>query len=1356
MTKPLYKTKSFWLVVAALLLIANCAVVWLMGTVKSAETTTTLWIGGTSYTTSTSGTGWSWNASTNTLTLKNCNISAYNQQIHPTAFNSYSIIAAEGNLNLVVEGSNTLHGVLFNYGGNASAQISNSTLLVSGKLTISGSGSLTITSCYNNGFNANGIKANSVEISGNCTLNVAGGTTREQGGYSGTSQGIVTADALTIKGNAKVTATGGATNGTGTSYGIFCATSFEIQDNAYVKATGGAAEGTGRSDGIYVGRELNVRGTATADATGGTATGGSSAGIRSAAGWYVRLYSGTMTATGGVAAASGQYSCGIEASGVELGDGIMKTCGGTLGASANAAGIRLIDISESSRPFLVKGGNLYASAAGTSGVSYGIWRGYNSNDNCNFRVQGGVVRAEGATSAVVMPSGTKIDGDPDRYSIYGSTVYGTKGTTATAFDSYSINSGHKRVDIEPTGYIGYSVPYLDANGVQQRCYVARSIESANTGTGYKFGDSGKTTWYAVTGNTTISSVSRAMGDAHLILCDGQTLNCTTYGIQVLTDENKIVDSLTIYSQSLGSSMGTLNATNSIREGEKYNGAAIGGAILLGVDSSGNSGTVAYNGGNITINGGNINAHGGVGAAGIGGCYLTAAGEITINNGIVYADGGHFSAGIGGGDTGTATSITINGGRVTSIGHGRAAGIGGGGSGWHTTPSLGGGVINITGGYVVANGGVGYNNSPEYNNPNTSGFQPRRIPTAIGDGIGNSDTSIEGVKAQVTISNAIVAVDRQHKTNVLGEKYYTISNNVFYIEDFYNMYDRTYDFTTETWSEEHVPNYQVVLYPRSGGNVYYLPQDINLPANMTLTLQSGQSIDANGHTFTNGGKILVEEGGIVTDVIRNGNIYYEIVYKSTIGADKISLARNDGLVVNGCSFTETRNDPNSTRDFTTTVTPTNVREFGIPGKTIQVNPAAGSFMRFDTSPATTVRPITNSSARQFTMPSQVTTLINPRQTLFFGGDGIINKGEIYTDMSGSTTSIDLLANGSFTTRFTPHYFYSGVNFVFDPGLPAGTKLVLMDRSKAVQGKGMVYSYTTTAASTTTIPASSFTLMKDGSPLSTADVTVNAESATVFQLSVELPDKNIAAGTVTYTVTMQDGGSPTKEVKAVCATYNPGTLTLTLPTVTPGAFTTIATVGNVIGDGNVLAVELLSGSGSVISLPAGTQITVDGKLPVEYANDRYYFSGIASGKHTISLANMVGGTYQVRAYLCESPRTPAYPMMESITTATTASATVPAIPADAVKLTSDDRVIDKALGESGLTLTLTTSASTTATLGTPVVHVQSSDGNFTAAAGITVTRTDTGYSVSAASAHEGLYRITLTYGDATTYFYFIVAI
>ena len=216
----------------------------------------------------------------------------------------------------------------------------------------------------------------------------------------------------------------------------------------------------------------------------------------------------------------------------------------------------------------------------------------------------------------------------------------------------------------------------------------------------KWGIYGKTTWYVVQGEITLSKGVICNDNVHLILADGAKLRADGQFFGEATEMDKPaievdMGSLTIYGQTAQS--GQLNAYcvsnfyaagiggayNTSGSNITINGGkirAVGGDYAAGIGGGGN-GTFGANGTNITINGGTVEAIGGWQAAGIGGGSGGSAYNITINGGTVTASGGSFASGIGGGAGGTASNITIKGGKIIATGgNNNAAGIGSGDEG----------------------------------------------------------------------------------------------------------------------------------------------------------------------------------------------------------------------------------------------------------------------------------------------------------------------------------------------------------------------------------------------------------------------------------------------------------------------------------------------------------------------------------------------------------------------------------------------------------------------------------------------------------------------------------------------------
>ena len=195
-----------------------------------------------------------------------------------------------------------------------------------------------------------------------------------------------------------------------------------------------------------------------------------------------------------------------------------------------------------------------------------------------------------------------------------------------------------------------SVDYLDENGVKQTAdNVSKNIYPSGSEIVWN------QRWYVAKNDSSnpidpidITDVRiQVSGDVHLILADGVTL-IAEKGISV-----PVGSSLTIYAQSTGSSMGSLQAY-----GSDLGDAGIGGKS--GKNDSSDSGAIGESCGTVTINGGRIEAYGGNGGAGIGGgrSYYNVnsqgsdkggnGGIVTINGGIVTAEGKNGAPAIGGG------------------------------------------------------------------------------------------------------------------------------------------------------------------------------------------------------------------------------------------------------------------------------------------------------------------------------------------------------------------------------------------------------------------------------------------------------------------------------------------------------------------------------------------------------------------------------------------------------------------------------------------------------------------------------------------------------------------------------------
>jgi Predicted membrane protein len=282
--------------------------------------------------------------------------------------------------------------------------------------------------------------------------------------------------------------------------------------------------------------------------------------------------------------------------------------------------------------------------------------------------------------------------------------------------AYDIASGHyvyietkaatiNEAKIYLNRYAGIT-SYLDANGTVQT--VPDSIPVLLYDGRPSLGEEDSTTWVCVSGTQVASGRITILGDVHLILSDSCYLNASNGGINV-TGNN----SLTIYSQSFGNSMGKLTAIGANgnngggnSSGGKGGNAGIGGNGGNGASNNSSNGSAGGHAGTITINGGTITTQGG--ASGTGG----------PNGG---AGGGGAGAGIGGGGAG-------GGGGTGGIGdNGNHGGVGGNG-----------GNVTINNGVVTA-----YNKNASGGGSGKNGSIPFDIGAWGGAGGGGGSASIGG-------------------------------------------------------------------------------------------------------------------------------------------------------------------------------------------------------------------------------------------------------------------------------------------------------------------------------------------------------------------------------------------------------------------------------------------------------------------------------------------------------------------------------------------------------------------------------------------------------------------------------------
>lgn len=392
-------------------------------------------------------------------------------------------------------------------------------------------------------------------------------------------------------------------------------------------------------------------------------------------------------------------------------------------------------------------------------------------------------------------------------------------------------------------------------------------------------------WYVVSGNVIVDSRITIMGNVHLILEDGASLDASNGGIKV-SDGNL----LTIYAQSTEvATMGSISASGNNDQ------AGIGG------DYNENTGT-------ITINGGKISASGGYLAAGIGGGNGGDGGNVTINNGTVTAEGGYLAAGIGGGNGGDGGSITIKGGSVETTGGDGGAGMGGG-------YTCGGGTIAIEGGTIIAsgnNGGSGIGGGEQGDGGSTIiiGGTVTAIGGVNGSGIGGGfhgdggTITIEGgtVKATGgdycagigggnTGAGGTITIGGGHITATGGDGGHGIGDGADASGSTFStgVKGHAIIFTDSISDSGDTSRWGGIIFQGDEGTVYgdqVLSTDLTLEKGQTLTVPKGNSLTVpKGVSFTNHGNVdnegtfsnsgHVSNHGTFTnngDIINDGTFY----------------------------------------------------------------------------------------------------------------------------------------------------------------------------------------------------------------------------------------------------------------------------------------------------------------------------------------------------------------------------------------------------------------------------------------------------------------------------------------------------
>ena len=534
-------------------------------------------------------------------------------------------------------------------------------------------------------------------------------------------------------------------------------------------------------------------------------------------------------------------------------------------------------------------------------------------------------------------------------------------------------------------------------------------------------------YYIVKGkDLTIGSRVTVTGDVHLILADKASLTVNS-GIQVQGNEG---DNLTICAQSTEEgTMGTLTATGSTDHVPSISGSVTinGGTVT----AKGNSKYAIGIGGSIIIEGGTVTATGGEWGHGIGGDSITITGgtvtatgglygfgitsssTTVITGGTVTVTGGAYAGGIGG------KSTTINGGKISaSINNHGATGIGGDsvtinggtvtvtmtiGVDGTTATGIGGDSITINGGTVTATGdgpkvtGIG-GDSIAINGGTVTATSEGSEANGIGNSSDDNSSNVKITGGVVTAKGTIEGINGQtFSTGDDGSAVIIASS----ISDKSNK---------EHWSG-------LIITPTEGeGKIYgdtpfTLPEDIDIPAGYTLTIDEGKTLTIpEGVTLTNNGTII-NKG----DITKNGTIEgnQPIVPVTGVTLDKTSLTLTEGDTDTLTATVAPANATNKTVIWSSsdtsvaTVENGKVTAVGKGDATITVTTVEGSFPA--TCTVTVKVPVTEVSLNQTTMDLKVgesgelTATVEPADAT--------NKNVAWTSSNESVATVD--ANGNVT-------------------------------------------------------------------------------------------------------------------------------------------------------------------------------------------------------------------------------------------------------------------------------------------------------------------------------------------------------
>lgn len=304
-------------------------------------------------------------------------------------------------------------------------------------------------------------------------------------------------------------------------------------------------------------------------------------------------------------------------------------------------------------------------------------------------------------------------------------------------------------------------------------------------------------------------------------------------------------------------------------------------------------------------------------------------------------------------------------------------------------------------------------------------------------------------------------------------------------------------------------------------------------------------------------------------------------------------------------------------------------------------------------------------------------------------------------------------GDKLNRFS--YIPSGSNLTlnFDPALPIGTRLTMLDICGIHSQAPCFFYYKVANTALSAIESNQF--YKVGTN-ETGSYECNSEGnshVVQYQLCVELPAN--AGLTDSLTITLKQGNDCINNSEVTVgftdAITAGGSVAIS---ATPGeeCINATAAVSNLAGTGTkVLTVSLLDASGNPINIPDSAIEIANNQPEAKHGN----FAAItinSAGSYPISISDLTVGSYKLKVDICSSNKV-SYPLAGTISTATSDSLAVEALPEYAVKAELSDsstgRVIPAEDTPTTLTFDVEYKAENTDSVPIPAVKTKQKNGN-----------------------------------------------